>query len=269
MPAAAVPGGRLGLAALAVLLAQAPPARAAPPEELCRPAAMAAEIDAELPQGLLLAIARVESGRRDPATGAAIPWPWTINAEGVGRAFATLTEAVAAVQDLRARQVRLIDVGCMQVNLHYHPDAFASLEEAFDPVVNARYAARFLGRLRDATGDWDAAIGRYHSATTERADRYRARVLAAWPGAGRRVVVAVPDARRERLAAAWTGGPAADRAAPPVAMPGPPRTPRDAVEQAVVLWQRTRPGREAGRPAPEPAVLSRAPAPRGVRLGAR
>ena len=41
----------------------------------------------------------------------------------------------------RAQGARSIDVGCMQVNLLHHADAFASLEQAFDPVANARYAA--------------------------------------------------------------------------------------------------------------------------------
>ncbi|MFC7556173.1 hypothetical protein ACFQU7_33985 [Pseudoroseomonas wenyumeiae] len=121
------PHWRRGLAMLAVMLV--PEAAFASPsarkmEELCRPAAMAAEIDAELPQGVLLAIAHVESGRRDPASGATIPWPWTINAEGVPMVFNTREEAVAAVQELQGRNIRSIDVGCMQVNLQHHPDAF-------------------------------------------------------------------------------------------------------------------------------------------------
>ena len=42
-----------------------------------------------VPPRLLFAIARVESGRRDPATGGTHPWPWTINAEGRGSFFLT------------------------------------------------------------------------------------------------------------------------------------------------------------------------------------
>ena len=45
----------------------------------------------------------------------------------------TRQQAVAAVQALQARGVRSIDVGCLQVNLMYHPIAFASLDDAFDP----------------------------------------------------------------------------------------------------------------------------------------
>ena len=66
-------------------------------------------------------------------------------------------EAVAAVRGLQARGVRSIDVGCMQVNLMHHPDAFPSLDVAFDPQANAAYAARFLKELYAQTGDWTRA----------------------------------------------------------------------------------------------------------------
>jgi hypothetical protein len=77
--------------------------------------------------------------------------------------------------------VRSIDVGCMQVNLRHHPNAFASLEEAFDPAANARYAARFLTELHATRNDWLRAAAHYHSHTPQFADAYRARVEAAWP----------------------------------------------------------------------------------------
>src|SRR5689334_20638301 len=101
-------------AILATLLAvpaaanNAPSPAAAPPRpeepgQLCRQAIQGAEREHGLPGGLLHAIARVESGRADPQTGAVAPWPWTVNAEGQGRFFATKAEAIAAVQELQAR----------------------------------------------------------------------------------------------------------------------------------------------------------------------
>ncbi|NKC29905.1 lytic transglycosylase domain-containing protein [Falsiroseomonas selenitidurans] len=155
------------------------PARAEP-GLLCRAAIQAAEREAGLPQHLLMAIARVESGRRDPETGAFHPWPWTINAEGRGQFFPSRAAAIAGVQALQAGGMRSIDVGCMQVNLRHHPDAFPSLETAFDPLENARYAARFLTALHATRGDWAQAAGAYHSQTPERAGPYRDRVMAAW-----------------------------------------------------------------------------------------
>jgi hypothetical protein len=160
--------------------AQLMPARGFSEGHLCRAAIAEAERGANLPRGLLQAIGRVESGRRDPETGHFAPWPWTINAEGEGKYFPTREAAIAHVRQLQARGVRIIDVGCMQVNLHHHPNAFASLEQAFDPLTNARYAARFLTELNGGRADWRQAAGHYHSQTPERAGPYREKVLAAW-----------------------------------------------------------------------------------------
>jgi hypothetical protein len=153
---------------------------AAEPGRLCRAAIQAAERAAGIPAQLLMAIGRVEAGRRDPETGAFHPWPWTINAEGRGQFFPTKAAAIAAVQQLQGRGVRSIDIGCMQVNLRHHPDAFPNLEAAFDPATNARYAARFLTELNATRNDWARAASAYHSQTPEFAEPYRARVMAAW-----------------------------------------------------------------------------------------
>jgi hypothetical protein len=167
----------LGLLPALAAAAPAPP----DPTHLCRAAIARAEQEAGIPPGLLQALGRVESGRRNPETGQFGPWPWTINAEGRGHFFPDRAAAIAAVRDLQARGVRSIDIGCMQVNLHHHPRAFASLEEAFEPATNARYAARFLSELHAARPDWMVAAGHYHSHTPELAEAYRARVRAAWP----------------------------------------------------------------------------------------
>jgi hypothetical protein len=148
--------------------------------QLCLAAGALVEREANLPARLMAAIARVESGRRDPATGTIQPWPWAINAEGRGSFYPDKAAAIAAVRSLQAQGVRSIDIGCMQINLRHHPTAFASLEEAFDPLANARYAARFLTELQATRNDWlDAAAG-YHSQTPEFAAPYRMRVAAAW-----------------------------------------------------------------------------------------
>jgi Transglycosylase SLT domain len=167
------------LKALPATAQEAPPG-SPDPGQLCRAAVAVAEREAGLPPALLAAIARVESGRRDPATGAVHPWPWTINAEGRGSLFPTKAAAIAAVRQLQAQGVRSIDVGCMQVNLVHHPDAFPSLEAAFDPLTNARYAARFLTELQATRNDWMQSAGNYHSQTPDRAEGYRGLVAAAW-----------------------------------------------------------------------------------------
>ncbi|MCW8084475.1 lytic transglycosylase domain-containing protein [Sabulicella glaciei] len=152
----------------------------ADPGQLCRSAIARAEREAGIPAGLLQAIGRVESGRRNPETGTISPWPWTQNAEGRGHFLPTREAALAALREMQGRGVRVIDVGCMQVNLHHHPRAFTTPEEAFDPDLNARYTARFLLELHGARPDWMVAAGHYHSHTPDLAQAYRSRVQAAW-----------------------------------------------------------------------------------------
>ena len=133
-----------------------------------------------IPAGLLEAIATIETGRWSTEKQASFAWPYTVMAEGKGRYLPTKEAAIAEVRKLKAKGVRNIDVGCMQINLHYHPDAFDSLEEAFDPRANIAYAAEFLKDLFDNSGSWHKAIAHYHSMTPEFGDRYRQKVLAVW-----------------------------------------------------------------------------------------
>ena len=150
---------------------------------LCAAAVQEAERHHHFPAALLGTIAKVESGRPIASTRDVRAWPWTINADGAGYFFDSREEAVAWAKQGLANGVRLMDVGCMQINLQYHPDAFASLEQAFDPTANAAYAARFLEQLgTEAGGDWNVATGLYHSRTPELAAGYRTRV--AETGAG-------------------------------------------------------------------------------------
>ena len=146
------------------------------PYDLCDVAITGAQPRA-MPATLLPAISRVESGRRDPATGRVRAWPWTINVEGVGSFFDSKEDVIAAVRMFQAKGVRSIDVGCMQVNLLHHPAAFPDLDTAFDPQANAVYAARFLTALYGQTRDWSLATAMYHSQTQERGEDYQRRVF--------------------------------------------------------------------------------------------
>jgi soluble lytic murein transglycosylase-like protein len=169
----------------ALACAAPPHGTAARPGEQCQSAIQAAERHARLPPLLLQSIALVESGRPDSGTGRVLPWPWTINVAGTGYFYASSEEAVLAVQAFRANGIKSIDVGCTQVNLFYHPNAFASLESAFDPRTNADYAARFLRSLYASVGNWPLAAAAYHSQTAERGHAYARRVMAIWPHAAR------------------------------------------------------------------------------------
>lgn len=146
---------------------------------VCQSAIRSAELRYRLPSGLLAAVGRIESGRPSPITHSTQPWPWTIQAEGEGRFFDSKPEAIQWVQQAMQRGVRSIDAGCMQVNLMYHPHAFISLNQAFDPEANVDYAARFLLRLYASTQNWQRAIGFYHSHTPVLAAEYEQRIAKA------------------------------------------------------------------------------------------
>ncbi len=181
-------GGPVGFGAFGPRAAAATPAAVepSPPSDqpyACERAGLAAEQAAGLPSGLLLAIGRVESGRWDNASGHVIAWPWTINAAGRGQWFPNKEAATGTVRALLGGGTRSIDVGCFQINLMWHPTAFASLEQAFDPDANAAYAARFLLGLFSQTGSWEGAVEAYHSADPALGFAYRQQVFAAWTGA--------------------------------------------------------------------------------------
>ncbi|MFQ6550784.1 transglycosylase SLT domain-containing protein [Aestuariibius insulae] len=140
---------------------------------LCRTAAAQAAQAYDVPQDVMLAITLTETGRtRD---GSVDPWPWAVNVGGQGYWFDKEDEARAFVFGQIKAGVRNFDIGCFQINHRWHGDRFASVEEMFQPLPNADYAARFLRDLYEELGTWSGAAGAYHSRTEELATRYRAR----------------------------------------------------------------------------------------------
>jgi hypothetical protein len=125
----------------------------------------------------------------------------------------------------------------------HHPNAFPTLELAFDPQANAAYAARFLKELFAQTGDWNKATGMYHSATPELGAEYQRQVLAVWP-------------EEQRLAGLVGATPLAQAWGATVAAPPPSFT--------RVLRQQ-RPGMEQGpRIVMQPTIGGTAPPGRGL-----
>ncbi|MEI4471364.1 lytic transglycosylase domain-containing protein [Frigidibacter sp. MR17.24] len=169
------PAGR-ALAALAVLAPTAAPATAADPaatSALCDRAAATAARETGVPLDVLRAIALTETGRK--SDGSFRAWPWTVNMEGAGHWFPDRESALAYVARERARGARSFDIGCFQINHLWHGKAFASVEQMFDPIAGARYAADFLAGLHAESGSWSRAAGAYHSRTPALAGRYAAR----------------------------------------------------------------------------------------------
>jgi len=110
-----------------------------------------------VPLGILFAVALNETGRRG--------WlhPYALNVAGKSHFPGSAAEALEVFRRERARGVRLIDLGCMQINHHYHAKAFGSVEAMLDPATNVEYAALFLKRLKAQHGTWTMAAARYHA----------------------------------------------------------------------------------------------------------
>jgi hypothetical protein len=228
-----------------------PPAQIAmlPPagdSEICAQNIRVQEQQHRIPLGLLTAIGLTESGRT-VSHGHRSVWPWTVNAAGDGHFFESKEDAVAFVAQQQAAGVDSIDVGCMQINLKHHPDAFASLEDAFDPATNVAYAADFLADLRTDIKSWMGAARRYHSATPELGQAYGEVVLANWTGPARQVEL-------KRATAAGTPA-TADRAAIP-GLPGGTLQMADAQSTTSTGFLRAMPVRVANA-----GFLRAAPAP--------
>lgn len=160
------------LLVFATALVTPAPVRAAT-SEVCDQAAQRASLETGVPLSVLWSVTRTETGRTQG--GILRPWPWTVNMEGEGHWFGSETEARNFVFSHFERGARSFDVGCFQINYKWHGASFRSIEQMFDPLENARYAAAFLLRLFHETGDWSQAAGSYHSRTPELSSKYRQR----------------------------------------------------------------------------------------------
>lgn len=199
----------------------APPALAIDDGTICGVETARQEKLQAIPDRLLHSISLVESGRWDADRGATFAWPWTVMAEGEGRFLPSKEAAVAEVRSLQARGVSNIDVGCMQVNLKAHRDAFANLDEAFDPAANVAYGARFLVGLYSSTNDWTTAAAYYHSQTPSLANAYKAKLISAWDASRRH-----PD-NRLQMASLSADGLVENRPPLGLMIPAPPRSESD------------------------------------------
>ncbi|MEZ5777405.1 MAG: transglycosylase SLT domain-containing protein [Paracoccaceae bacterium] len=181
--------------ALALIVPQAATALAATdPAAVCDEAARHAAQQTGVPVSVLQAITRTETGRRK--SGAFRPWAWTVNMEGEGHWFDNEDMARAYVYKEYRRGARSFDVGCFQINFKWHGQEFASIDEMFDPIANALYAARFLKTLHGEKGTWESAAGAYHSRNKEFADRYQARferIRSGLTGSDEAEIPAIPD----------------------------------------------------------------------------
>lgn len=111
----------------------------------------------QVPVSVFYAVGLTETGRKGSLQA------YAMNVEGRPHFARDVSEALRRFDDAKRQNARLIDVGCMQINHHYHGKNFRSVAEMFDPARNVDYAALFLKRLKEREGSWTLAVARYHA----------------------------------------------------------------------------------------------------------
>ena len=136
----------------------------------CKDVISKQEAQKGIPQGLLKAIATVESGIS----------PWTVNARGRAHTFGSKEAAASYVRELLEDGVKNISVGCMQLHYPSHRRHFTSVEEMFEPENNIAHAAKLIKKLERRYGSIDQAVKMYHSPSPSHHNPYKNRVYGMW-----------------------------------------------------------------------------------------
>lgn len=110
-----------------------------------------------VPVGILYSVGLTETGRKGSLH------PYALNVSGKAVFAKSRAEAKRVFEQARSEGHKLIDLGCMQINHHYHSDQFASVDEMLNPAKNVDYAAKFLRQLHKKHGRWTMAVARYHA----------------------------------------------------------------------------------------------------------
>lgn len=161
--------------------------------ESCAPHVMRAEAWYQIPQGLLQAMALVESG----LDGA--PQPYALNVGGKAVYARSAAEAWAHMH--QGGQLRRdVDVGCLQISVRYHGAQVGRVSRLLDPGFNASYAAGFLRSLKEREGSWSKAVAAYHSGRRRNQIIYVCKVWRALVSLGGPAVASEPAACRAEAA---------------------------------------------------------------------
>jgi soluble lytic murein transglycosylase-like protein len=145
---------RLALSALALVTSTCSALASA---GACEGEIVAAAAKYDIPTGILYSVGLTETGRKGSLQ------PYAMNIEGKAYFGTSVQEVLSRFDAARAQGAKLIDLGCMQINYHFHGEHFRSPEEMLDPRRNVEYAARFLSNLRARHESWTMAVARYHA----------------------------------------------------------------------------------------------------------
>ncbi|MDR1234100.1 MAG: transglycosylase SLT domain-containing protein [Holosporales bacterium] len=129
-----------------------------------------AEKDNGIPRGLLMAIAKVESGCD----------PYSVNAKHRSIHFKSKAKAEQFIDEYVKSGYSNMSVGCMQIHYHSHRKHFPSASDMLDSKKNVTYAANLLKSLYKQCGNWTEATKKYHGSHPKSNTRYCEKVLAAY-----------------------------------------------------------------------------------------
>ncbi len=166
--------GALKISAAAVLFTFSAAVSALAEPDLCEREMTQAAKKYGIPLGILFAVGLTETGLGGHLHA------YALNLQGDTVYSLNREQAIERFKAAKASGMKLIDIGCMQLNYFYHGERFFSLEDMFDPHKNVDYAARFLKDLKQSEGSWTLAVGRYNAGKNNdpAQKRYVCRVLA-------------------------------------------------------------------------------------------
>lgn len=110
-----------------------------------------------IPAGILYSVGLTETGIKGSLH------PFALNIEGKAVYAKSNRDAVKFFNQARKKGQKLIDLGCMQINHHYHIEAFSNVSAMLQPKENVEYAAKFLAQLKRRHKTWTMAVARYHA----------------------------------------------------------------------------------------------------------
>ncbi|QPC85401.1 transglycosylase SLT domain-containing protein [Mesorhizobium sp. NBSH29] len=110
-----------------------------------------------VPVGILYAVGLTETGNKGSLQ------PNALNIDGKPVFARSPREAVSTFEEAKRNGAKFIDLGCMQINHHFHSQHFRNVADMLDPRRNVDYAARFLITLKGKHESWSMAVARYHA----------------------------------------------------------------------------------------------------------
>ena len=112
---------------------------------------------------VLYAVALIESAKGS-TKNQVTPWPWALNKSGKSIIPTSQQEARTLLTKTLTEGNRNIDVGLMQINVHWHGHRVDKPEQLLNPVTNLQIGAWVLAEaIRSVPNDLVLGIGRYHN----------------------------------------------------------------------------------------------------------